>query len=117
MQAAYAGFTHCLQAEWQYLLHCVPDVSPHLTPIETVIHSELIPVLLGSMPERLSRVDFHRLLSNSVRCGGMAIRNPMMSGPRAHMFSVQAVKVLTASLLAGGALDAVAHRRQMWGAA
>ena len=23
-QAAYTGFAHCLQAEWQYLSHCVP---------------------------------------------------------------------------------------------
>ena len=64
-QAAYTGFTHCLQAEWQYLSRCVPVGGPLLTSIEEAIHDKLIPALLDGMPDWPSREDFRRLVANS----------------------------------------------------
>ena len=79
-QAAYTGFAHCLQAEWQYLSRCVPAMGPLLAPIEDAIHDKLIPALLGGMSDRPSREDFCRLVANSVRFGGMAIRHRQVQG-------------------------------------
>ena len=116
-QAAYTGFAHCLQAEWQYLSRCVPAVGPLLAPIEDAIHDKLIPALLGGMPDRPSRDDFRRLVAGSVRFGGMAVRRPVESAARARACSMNAGTVLTASLLAGGGLNTAEHRRQVQGAA
>ena len=62
-QATYTGFTHCLQAEWQYLSRCVPAMGPLLAPIKEAIHDKLIPALLGGMPDQSSREDFRRLVA------------------------------------------------------
>ena len=59
------------------MLRCVPAVEPFLAPVKAAIHNKLIPALLGRMPDWPSRADFRRLVSNSVRFGGMAIRNPI----------------------------------------
>ena len=54
----------------------MPAVGALLAPIEAAIHDKLIPALLGGMPDRPSREDFRRLVANSVRFGGMTIRQP-----------------------------------------
>ena len=51
-------------------------MGPLLAPIEAAIHDKLIPALLGGMPDRPSREDFRCLIANSVRFGGLAIRQP-----------------------------------------
>ena len=67
--------------------------------------------------DQLSRADFLRLISNSMRFDGMTIRKPMEGATRARACSVQAGTVLTASLLARSKLNTAEHRRQVQGAA
>ena len=62
-QAAYAGFTMSLQAEWQYLCRCVPGVGSHLQPIEDATHQLFIPALFNMKFEEIAP-DFRRLLAN-----------------------------------------------------
>jgi len=109
-QAAYHGFAMSLQAEWQYLCRCLPGVGPHLQPIEDAIHQVLIPALLTMPPEQVAP-DFRRLLANSVKKGGLGLRNPVASADRLYQASKEATAVLVKSLREGGELDSVEHRQ------
>ncbi len=46
-QAAYAGFTFCLQNEWQYVQRVTSDTAPHFAPLEVSIRTKFLPALLG----------------------------------------------------------------------
>ena len=70
-----------LQAEWQYLCRCVPRVGPHLKPIKDAIHQLFIPALFDMKFEEIAP-DFRRLLANSVKQGGMSIRDPVAGADR-----------------------------------
>ena len=80
------------------------------------IHDKLIPALFGGMLDRLSLMAFRRLVSNSVRFGVIAIRQPVEGAARARACLVNAGTVMTASLLTVGGLNAAEHRRQVQGA-
>ena len=75
-----------------------------------MIHGRLILALLGRMPSGIAREDLRHLLSNSVKHGGLAIRDPVASVSRARIYLVAAGEVLTALLLAAGELNSAAHR-------
>ena len=47
-QAAYAGFTFCLQNEWQYVQRATSDTAPHFAPLEVAIKTKFLPALLGA---------------------------------------------------------------------
>jgi len=74
-QTAYAGFTFCMQNEWQYV---VTDTVPFFSPLEEVIHTHFLPALLGVSSVEIDG-DYHQLLTHSVKLGGLAIRNPGLS--------------------------------------
>ncbi|KAL7532718.1 hypothetical protein ACHAXR_004802, partial [Thalassiosira sp. AJA248-18] len=44
-QSAYAGFTFCLQCEWEYISRVIPGVAHLLTPIEEAIRGHFLPAL------------------------------------------------------------------------
>ena len=83
-QTAYAGFTFCLQNEWQYLQRVVADTGPFFEPLERAIRSKFIPALLG-----LTEIDgkFRELLMHSVTKGGLALRNPVDTAAYVHVAS------------------------------
>jgi hypothetical protein len=107
-QAAYAGFTSSLQAEWQYICRVVPGAEHYLGPIETAICEKFIPALL----QVSDPVDdnLRQLLSQGVKFGGLALRNPVTSAPLLHQSSVDACDVLVKALHDGGGLNAAAHK-------
>jgi hypothetical protein len=109
-QSAYAGFTMSLQAEWQYLCRCVPGVGAHLAPVEDAIQQQLIPALLGVKFEEVSS-DFRRMLANSVKQGGLNLRDPVAAADAQHEASREASVVLVKSLRESGELDTVEHRQ------
>jgi len=106
-QTAYAGMTHCLQAEWQYLCRCVPGVEKYLAPVEKAIRERFLPALF-----RVDAIDddFRFLLANGVKQAGIAIRNPVESAAALHASSVEATSVLVDNLLENGELDHNAHK-------
>ena len=108
-QSAYCGFTHSLQAEWQYIGRCVPGVDAHLAPVEDAIQRFLIPALF-TIPIADMTSDWRSLLSHSVKQGGMNMRNPVLGAARLHQASVEASTVLVASLMTNSTLNAGEHR-------
>jgi len=96
LQTAYAGFTFCLQNEWQYLQRVVADTGPFFEPLERAIRSKFIPALLG-----LTEIDgkFRELLTHSVTKGGLALRNPVDTAAYVHVASKEATLHLTQSLI------------------
>jgi hypothetical protein len=46
-QTAYAGFTFCMQNEWQYVQQVVADTAPFFSPLEEAIRMHFLPALLG----------------------------------------------------------------------
>ena len=109
-QAAYAGFAHSFQAEYQYVCRCVPGAEEHLAPLEDAIRNVFIPALLAIPAEEVTD-DFRRLLAQSVKGGGLNIRDPVASAPRLLQSSREATAVLVQSLAERSALDGMEHKQ------
>jgi hypothetical protein len=75
-QTAYAGFTFCLQNEWQYVQRVIADTAPFFSPLKAAIRTSFLPALLGipSLPEIDG--EYRQLLTHSARLGGLVTRNP-----------------------------------------
>jgi hypothetical protein len=97
-QTAYAGFTFCLQNEWQYLQRVVADTGPFFDPLEKAIRSKFIPALLGLRADEING-KYRELLTHSVTKGGVAIRNPVDTAASVHSASKAATLHLTRSLI------------------
>jgi hypothetical protein len=109
-QTAYAGFTFCLQNEWQYVQRVVADPAPFFLPLEAAIRTSFFPALLG-IPSTEINGKYRQLLTHSVKLGGLAIRNPVDTAPRVHKASLAATRHLTVSLVDPATrFDPGAHR-------
>ena len=109
-QTAYAGFTFCLQNEWQYVQRVVADTAPFFAPLEAAIRTHFLPALLG-VPAAEIDGDYRQLLTHSVKLGGLAIRNPVDTAPSVHKASLAATRHLTESLVDSATqFDPGAHR-------
>jgi hypothetical protein len=91
-QTAYAGFTFCMQNEWQYVQRVVADTAPFFSPLEEVIRTHFLPALLGVPLVEINGK--YRL-----KLGGLAIHNPVDTIPRVHKASLAANRHLTVSLV------------------
>jgi hypothetical protein len=107
-QTAYAGLASSLQAEWQYICRVIPGAEHYLGPIESAICEKFIPALL-QVSDPVDEA-FRQLLSQGVKMGGIALRNPTTSAPLLHQSSVDACDLLIKALHAGGGLSAEAHK-------
>jgi hypothetical protein len=109
-QAAYTGFTFCLQNKWQYVQHMTSDTAPHFTPLEVAIRTKFLPALLGISASDLDG-KFRELLTHSVKTGGIAIWNPVDTTVHVHETSLHATSHLIASMVDRDAcLDLDDHR-------
>ena len=110
-QTAYAGFTFSLQNEWQYVQRVVADTGPFFQPLEKEIRTSFLPALLGIPPTAIDG-GYRQLLTQSVKQGGLAIRNPVDTAPCIHSASLAATRYLTESLVSKGTgrFDLGAHR-------
>ena len=75
-QAVYAGYTICLQNEWQYLCRTTPDIAHLMELLEQVLRNELLPAFLGVEEADVTN-EFREQLAFRVKGGGLGIRNPM----------------------------------------
>jgi hypothetical protein len=75
-QAAYAGFTFCLQNDWQYVQCMKSDKAPHFASLEVAIRTKFLLALMGIAASDLDG-EFRELLTHGVKTGGIAIRNPV----------------------------------------
>ena len=98
LQTAYAGFTFCLQNEWQYLQCIVADTGSFFAPLETGIRWKLITALLGIGSWEIDG-NFWELLTHSVKKGGLALQNPVNTAHFVLNASKQATLPLTKSLV------------------
>ena len=74
-QTVYAGYTFCLQNEWQYIQRLITDVRTAFEPLERMMRSKFLPSLIGIPTDKIDG-DYRNLLTHSVKTGGLAIRNP-----------------------------------------
>ncbi len=97
-QAAYAGFTFCLQNELQYVQCVRSDTAAHFAPLEVPIRSKFFLALLGIA---ISDLDdkFHELLSHSVKTGGITIQNPVDTVVHVHEMSLRTMSHLVISIV------------------
>jgi hypothetical protein len=116
-QAAYAGFTFCLQNEWQYVQRVTSDTAPYFAPLEVAIRTKFLPALLGTATLDLDG-KFCKHLTHSVKTGGIAIWNPLDTAMHVHETSLHARSHLVASMVDRDAcLDLEDHRDYVvcWG--
>jgi hypothetical protein len=97
-QAAYAGFTFCLQNEWKYVQCVTSDTAPHFALLEVAIRTKFLPALLGIAALDLDG-KFCKLLTHSVKTGGIAIQNPVDTAMHVHKTSLHATSHLVASMV------------------
>jgi hypothetical protein len=97
-QAAYAGFTFCLQNEWQYVQRVTSDTAPHFAPLEVAIRTKFLPALLGIAASDLDG-EFRELLTHGVKTGRIAIRNPVDTAVHVHEMSLRATSHLITSMV------------------
>jgi hypothetical protein len=97
-QTAYAGFTFCLQNEWQYLQCVAVDMGSFFAPLETAIRRKFIPTLLGIGSWEIDG-DYRELLMHSIKKGGLTLWNPVDTAYFVHDASKQAMFHLTESLM------------------
>jgi hypothetical protein len=97
-QAAYAGFTFCLQNEWQYVQRVTSDTAPHFALLEVAIRMKFLPALLGIAALDLDG-EFRKLMTHGVKTGGITIRNPVDTAVHAHEMSLRAMSHLVTSMV------------------
>ena len=101
-QTAYAGFTFCLQNEWQYIQRVVAeDIRPSFTPLEVVIQEKFLPSLIG-IPAWEIDGGYCDLLSQSVKKSGMVVRNPLERAPYVYKTSKRTIWHLVQLLVNDG---------------
>ena len=104
-QAAYAGLSKSLQAEWQYMHRVIDDVGAHFGPIEDALATVfLIPALLGG---RTDGDQLRDLFTLPVRQAGLNLPDPAKRAVDGYRASLECTKALAASLIARSDLDAV----------
>jgi hypothetical protein len=97
-QAAYAGFTFCLQNELQYVQRVTSDMAPHFAPLEVAIRMKFLPALLGVAALDLDG-EFQELLTHGVETGGIAIQNPAYTAVHVHEMSLRTTSHLVTSMV------------------
>jgi hypothetical protein len=86
------------------------DMAPHFALLEVAIRTKFLPALLGIAALDLDS-KFCKLLTHSVKTGGIAIRNPVDTAVHVHETSLHATSHLVASMVDRDAcLDLVDHR-------
>ena len=115
-QTAYAGFTFCMQNEWQYVQRVVANTAPFFSPLEEVIRMHFLPALLG-VPLVEIDGEYRKILTHGVKLGGLAIRNPVDTALSVHKASLAATCHLTVYLVDPATrFDPRAHRTCATGA-
>ena len=106
-QAAYAGLTKSLQAEWSYLQRVVPGVGHLMEPIETALEEVFIPALFGDSTPDMENIRVQ--LSLTVKKAGLGIPNPTLTAASQLETSRQITAPLQASLVEGTELNTAGY--------
>jgi hypothetical protein len=94
--AAFAVFTHCLQARWTFVARTVSGAGPLFADLERAIRYSFLPAILGGR----AVTDAEReLLSLPARFGGLGIFNPCERAPTSFNYSEGLCAPLVALLL------------------
>ena len=78
-ERAYAALTLCIMGKWRYIMRTMADTNTLFQPLEDVITQMFIPALTGRCQ---CNPDERRLLSLSIRYGGLNIINLVISASR-----------------------------------
>ncbi len=85
------------------------DMAPHFASLEVAIRTKFLPALLGIATSDLDG-KFCKLLTHSVKTGGIAIWNPVDTAVHVHKVSLHATSQIVASMVDRGAyLDQENH--------
>ena len=111
-QSVYVGLTWSLQAEWQYLSQVSPRAAAHLGPVETALREDFIPSLFGRPNMKVNDADCLNY-TNSVKSGGLGIRDPCHDAPSLNATSNESSHVLVKALVEGTDLSLTGHRKSV----
>jgi hypothetical protein len=108
-QTAYAGLTHSLQAEWQYLQRVTPHIDQAFAPVEAAIAQHFLPALFNASVDDVAKL--RPLLALPVRKGGLGIPDPTTTGHTCYLASTTITSLLQDSLVKSLPLCAQEHRK------
>ncbi|XP_065893485.1 uncharacterized protein [Dysidea avara] len=124
-QAAYAALIHGFIGKWNYLMRCIPNIQPLLSPLEHTIRLKFLPSLTGQ--PSFSDTD-RNLFALPARWGGLGVIDPVryslsqfaasveVTAPLVHLILQQShtypVEVLSAKIDARRAVLS-AHRQSV----
>ena len=102
-QAAFAGLTKSLQAEWTYLQWVVPDVGKVFAPVEKALAEDFLPALLGDLVKTTTAL--RDLLAFPVQFAGIGVLDPRTEAKAHFDMSRGATAALISSLPNSEPLD------------
>jgi hypothetical protein len=108
-QTAYAGFTHSLQAEWQYLQRVTPHIDHAFAPVEAAIAQIFLPALFHASIDDIATL--RPLLALPIRKGGIGIPDPTTTGHACYLASTTITSLLQDTLVTSSPLCAQEHRK------
>lgn len=107
-QTAFAGLSHYLQGEWQYLQRVTPNIDKAFAPVEAAIAQTFLPALFGSTVDGVAHL--RPLLALPMRLGGLGIPDPTTTGSSNFSTSLETTSLLQDSLVHGTSLCAQEYR-------
>ncbi|KAL7458901.1 hypothetical protein ACHAXS_000437 [Conticribra weissflogii] len=102
-----------LKTKCQYVCHVVPGIAADLAPIEKAICCNFLPALFGGSSPMVINNNFHRLLGQSVKMGGIGIRDPTKVANRLFHVSKDATAILIKNLAANADFSIEAYQAQV----
>ena len=94
--AAYAAFTHGFYSKWSHLSRIMPNINSLFQPLETILHTILIPTISGRpAPNDVDRDVF----ALPTRLGGLGLCNPAKQCDLQFSASLSISKPLIESIL------------------
>ena len=89
-----------------------PRAAAHLGPVEEALRNVFIPALFGRPNMRVLDKD-GLMYTNSVKAGGLGIRDPCHEAMALNTTSKEASKVLVEALVEGTELSLAGHRKSV----
>ncbi len=108
-QAAFAALTKSLQFEWAFFQRVTNTNTEDFAPLEAAIRECFLPTMLGFEVSATDRI----LYSLPTRTGGLGIRNPTETGPKAFETSLSATKLISEAIIHKDSYNCLDHEQEM----
>ena len=109
--SAFVGLQQSLQSEWTHLQRVCPDIESHFDPLESAIHQDFLPKLMGTT--ELSPPTLRSLLALPTKLAGVGIPKPTTTSANNYSSSTLGTELITQSLREHTPLCLASHHKHI----